>query len=452
MEYSAAEYNKSLGCYIKWVHGDPDQVIDRLYCMSAFHFFTRDTGFILNDKYKKYAEYLYVSVLSIVEHKDSFVRVYFDDSVIAGANKERAVWQGIINKLKIDNVQLVFIKMPRYYSAADQCHQGLLATLFRFLPVFDPAVRLCIFRDIDNIWTEQDDYFIDRWLNGATSGTAEDIFLFMNENYKRSEPNGLTRTDILMSAKQYNTILAGIWALKKRQPVYDVQLWQRMFAYIETYSDVLCAPNYAGYRFYNVRFTYGCDELSLSRIFIPMVLAQGHRIFCLPIKIYDADSINSLFSNVPIGKFTKTLFGADANPTQLRDFTLGKYWNFMMSNAGLPQYIICLLSNIYFRIAARKSRVFKNEQIIAHIKDRVYPVPLLMGVGLFTFSNYKKYSWYTSGNVKRGRDLVDDVVNNSLVPSLAEWTAGSDLSNNWEGVDTPTPPDTDPDGSGQYGI
>jgi hypothetical protein len=60
-----------------------------------------------------------------------------------------------------------------------------------------------------------------------------------------------------------------------------------MFAYIESFTAFVNDPKYKGYKFYGVRFSYGFDELALTRIVIPNFINMKMKFYCIPIKIYD---------------------------------------------------------------------------------------------------------------------------------------------------------------------
>jgi hypothetical protein len=85
---------------------------------------------------------LYVSVYSILQNtNDWYVRIYIDESVLSDRNTETPIWRDRLEKLiQYDRVQLICVKFPKYY--IDECHQGLLGVMFRYLTLFDPNVLL----------------------------------------------------------------------------------------------------------------------------------------------------------------------------------------------------------------------------------------------------------------------------------------------------------------------
>jgi hypothetical protein len=435
IEWNIEEYVPELGCYLKWLHGDPSQQIEKLYCMAAFHFFTTDTGYIEHLEYQKYAEYMDISVNSIiVSTTDWYVRVYIDESVLNSLNPENVIWREKLAVLyTIPRVQVICVKMPRYYLPNSQNHQGLLPVIFRYLPLFDKNTSILLFRDIDNIWTEQHHYFVDKWL---TNGN-EDIFLFMNQNYKRQEIKDLTQNDVILDDHFYTAILSGLWSVRKPMgSKFSYSIWQKMFAYNESYTDFVNLAKYKEYKYHKVRFTYGFDELMLTRIALPLLIREGLSVYAIPIKIYDEAYLQNLFDGNAIKKFLKVLTTPD-NIEIIQRIVLKNYWHMSTPNVGLSQYIICLLTNIYFNIITTKNKFYKNDIFINAVRYKVYPVPLLMGLGLFTFKNYKRYNWFNyDGSTSSGINILHKFLTTNTRLTIAELTANSDLSNDGDGTDT----------------
>ena len=421
------EYDTQLGCYIKWLHGNPNQVINKMYSVSAFHFFTSFTGYITHDIYYKYAEYLEQFTLSIINNSpDWFVRIYVDESIFTLKNKENIVWRKKLTNIMHERVQLICIKMPRYYIPESENHQGLLPVIFRYLPLFDPNVNICLFRDIDNIWTDQHQYFIDRWLSGD-----EDICLFLNKDYKRQQMKDLTKEDIILEEKYYTTILSGLWSIRKAEGyTFPIEMWYKIFAYLESYTDFVNDNKYIGYKFHKIRFTYGFDELSLTRILMPMFINMSLTFYAIPLKIYDVNYLNNLFEEPALNKFFKVLT-YKGNIDIIKNIIIKDYWQMKTENAGLSQYMLCLLTNIYFNLITKKSKYYKNEIFLNILKTKVYPAPLLMSIGLFTFKNYKKYNWYPLNHIDTysGSNIMETFLSTNKKITLDEFTANSKSSN-----------------------
>lgn len=435
VEWNENEYIPELGCYIKWLHGDPSQQVQKLYCMSAFHFFTNTSGFVKHTEYYKYAEYLNISVRSIISSTTDWnVRIYIDESILTESNPETPVWISTLNELiKLDRIQIICVKMPRYYIPEQKIHQGLLAVMFRYLALFDKNTSIMLFRDIDNIWTEQHHYFVETWLN-----SDKDIFLFMNQYYKRQQIEGLTKDDVKLENIYYLTILSGLWNIRKPMGnKFSYKLWHKMFAYHESYTDFVNLPQYKECKYYKIRFIYGFDELILTRVTLPLLLESGLSIYALPIKIYDESYLQNLFDEAVLKKFLKVL-STKENIEIVRKIALENYWHMTATNAGLSEYILCLLTNIYYHIITRKSNYYKNDIFINSLKYKVYPVPLLMGLGLFTFKNYSKYNWYKmTGYANSGSEIVKKFISSNSRLTIEDLTANSDLSNNGDGPNTP---------------
>ena len=235
--FDESEYSKELGIYQKWIHGSKEQKINKLYSMSAFQAYYPKTGFV-TASYQKYAEYLLITVKSIIllntgdADKDWYVRVYIDESVINIDNPDILIWKHILDYLITQPyVQLIIVRMPRYIShEGTQHHKELLPVIFRYLALFDPNTSIILFRDIDNIYTDQHNYFVQAWLKTNTN-----IHLFMNDNYKRQQIASITETGLVLEDKFYTTILSGLLSVRKPPGLssFSVSIWQKMFAYIE---------------------------------------------------------------------------------------------------------------------------------------------------------------------------------------------------------------------------
>ena len=285
--YTEEEYDPKLGLYQKWISGDPNQKIEKSYCMAAFQFCAPTQGYIKQEEYHKYAEYIDISVMSIINNsKDWYIRIYIDESILTDLNPDSVIWRQKLDMFKLQpRVQIVCIKMPRYFIEETHCHEGLLAVMFRYLTIFDPNVSICLFRDIDNVWTDQHHYFVEKWLE-----RGDDVCVFLNQNYKRQQAIGLTPTDIILEDKYYTTVLSGLWNIRKPfDYVFPKTIWQKIYIYIEDYTKFAFDPQYIGYKYYGIRFSYGFDELALSRILIPILINTGSSFYAIPIKIYDVD-------------------------------------------------------------------------------------------------------------------------------------------------------------------
>lgn len=431
LEFYDAEYCPRLGLYQKWIHGNPNQRIEKLYSMSAFQCCTSDNGFVLQQDYQKYAEYLALSVQAIIDNSPQwYIRLYIDESILNPDNPESVIWIQKLELLKLqDRVQIICIKFPRYY--VNGSHQGLLAVMFRYLTLFDPNVIISLFRDIDNIWTQQHQYFIDEWID-----RGDDICLYLNNNYKRQQACSLTQNDVILEDKFYKTILSGLWNIRNPDGAFPISIWQKIFAYIESYTDFVNNDEFIDYKFYQTRFVYGFDELALSRVVLPIFIQMGLSVYTIPIKIYDLDYFNNLFDTPVLHKFLGRVSDKQTLIT-IKKIMIDNYWSMFTENAGLSQYILGIITNIYFGIIMNKSKFYNNDYFINSLKNKIIPIPLLMSIGIFTFKNYVRYSWYPNDTGKiSGSEIVDKFLNTNKRITLEEWTAGSDLSNNGNG----TPP------------
>ncbi|MGL5936347.1 MAG: hypothetical protein ACRCZI_12080 [Cetobacterium sp.] len=441
-----SEFDKRLGLYQKWIHGDPNQIVPKIYSMSAFQTYFHNTGFIIAD-YQKYAEYLYLTTNTIIDNFPEWVvRIYIDESILHPDNTDNPIWKNKLLMLMTaantaQRLQIIAVKFPHYYTRAN-CHKELLAVMFRYLALFDKNTSIILFRDIDNIYTEQHEYFTNYWISQNV-----EICLFMNENYKRQEIQGLSPTEIILKEEFQTTILSGIWNIRK--PIgytYPPTIWQKIFAYIEDSTNCTYKEEYLGYTHYGQRFTYGFDELALTKVAIPIFISMGLRLYSIPIRIYDVEYFKNMFENPLLAKFIKNL----AEPKVLefvKKTMIDNYWNMYNAQSGLSQYILCIITNIYFGIIQKKSRFYNNETFINNIKNKIIPNTLLMALGNFVFKNFKKYNWHPlPDKSKCGSLVVKTFLETNQKISISDWSAGTYMiSVNGEIVLTPDIPD---DGGG----
>jgi hypothetical protein len=344
---------------------------------------------------------------------------------------ESDAWATVLDAIKNERTQIICVRMPRYFEQGH--HQGLVAVMFRYLALFDPSVDICLFRDLDNVWTKQHCYFVDSWLTESN----KDIFLFLNTKYTRQQISDLSTDGLVLDDKHYNVLLSGLWNIRKGFKCCPVDIWHRMFAYIEDYTDFVTDVRYFDNKHYGVRFTYGFDELALSRVAIPMFLKLGMSVHALPIKIYEPDVYGKLFA-VPAHKVLRSMTSVDVDV--LKYVVIDKYWDMSSVNAGLAQYVLCMISNIYFEIIMGRSFI-KNVGLIDIIRRRVYTAPILMGLGVYTFNHYKKYNWIAAGEPTMRRFLQ-----NKERLSFEDLSANSRLSD-YEVRDSDGVPDGAPDGT-----
>ena len=427
--FSQDEYDSSLGVYQKWILGDPTQVIDKIYCMSAFQYYdTAMQTYSQSSVYHKYADYLYLSIKGIRKiTPDWYVRLYIDNSLLHKDNPDKAIWLSKLQLiLKMSNVQIIAVKFPRYY--INSHHRELLPVMLRYLALFDENLSVILFRDIDNIYTSQHQYFVDKWLE-----RGDDICVYMNNNYNRQQISGLVpesgNSAIVLEDKHYNIIFGGLWNIKKSHgSKFSKSLWQKMFAYCESYTSFTSDYKYINSDKYGIKFTYGFDELALSRVAVPLFISMGLNFYSIPIKIYDTVVFKTMFQDPTIKKF---LLKVSDRPTlkRIEDIVVNEYWVMKADNAGLAQYVLCILSNIYFGILMGKSP-YLDSSLINNIKTRIMPNVLMMGIGVFTFKNFKKLHWYPDGTTKRlsGSEVVDKFLSTGDRLTLSDWTAGTDPS------------------------
>jgi hypothetical protein len=353
------------GCVQKWIHGNPEEKIKKIYSLSVFDF--------VKSSYDKYRVYLKLLINQILK-TDWYIRIYVD----------KPDW---VAEYKHERIQIIQVEMPLYSG-------GFLPVMFRYLAMFDRNLDVILFRDIDNIWNEQHEYFVDKWLEGK-----EEIFAFMNENYFRQEMVGFSGEDVVLGNVYYLSVLSGLWGIRRSGLNLSALLWQRLFAYIETITDFVYDDEYAGLSQYKNRFLYGFDELAMSRVLFPTFINMGLKVYAVPIKIYDEPYIKKLVDDVRMKRFLRG-FIAEIDMPEVRH-TLLNYWDMESETAGASQYILYVLTNICFRIINKESRLYSADFFINLLKYQIYPVPVLMGIGLFAFHNFRIY------NLESAEELVD---------------------------------------------
>jgi hypothetical protein len=416
------EYNKYLGLYQKWICGDKNQKIEKIFSFSAFQIYDKKYGCISAD-YQKYAEYLYLTATSIIDnYTDYYIRIYMDESVINPLNPDALIWKDKLNKiLLLPRIQIICVKFPRYYDEEINFHKELLAVMFRYLILYDANTSIILFRDVDNIYTEQHKYFTNKWLELGT-----DLCFYMNDKYRRRQICDLSPDGLILEEKSYPIILSGTWNIKKQMgTAFEISTWQKMFAFIEDYTDFTYNPAYKDYKDYGKRFIYGFDELTLTRVLLPIFIESGLTFYTIPVKIYNSDFLINMFENPLLTKFIKNL--SDEKTIQKIKYTVvHNYWDLSSPNSGQAQYILCILSNIYFGIITGQSKYYKNEKFISDIKVKIMPNTMLMAIGLFTFKNYIKYNWYPiDGKSSCGSDVVKRFLATNKKITFEEWTMGA---------------------------
>lgn len=429
IRFLESEYDKRLGVYQKWVSGDPTEKVERIYSMSAFQYYDRSKGFIIAD-YQKYAEYLLITVESIIQNtNDWYIRLYIDNSIIHQHNADRTPWIKTFNKLLgYSRVQIIAVKFPMYY-LENGCHQELLPVMFRYLILFDPNVSIILFRDIDNVYTEQHQYFVDTWLE-----RGEEMCFFMNDKYRRQQIGGLSETgEIMLEDIYYTTIFGGLWSIRKPLgSIFSITLWQKLFAYIDEYTKCTTITEYRHHRNYKIKFIYGFDELSLSRVAVPVFIAMGYKSYIIPTRIYDVAFIKNMFLNEKIQDVLLTV--STRNTLALvYDTVINNYWTMDGPIAGLAQYMLCILTNIYYGILTGKSVVHSGDDIKNIIKNDIMPSTLLMGIAIFTFRNHHKYNWYdpidNDGSEPThlcGHDIVKRYLETNQPLTFGDWSGNND--------------------------
>lgn len=376
-------FHPEFGLSLEYLYGDPDQSIDRCICMSVFHLFI-EGHFVQHSVYYKYMQYLLLSVTSIhTNFPGWFTRIYLDDSVFAQRNIESGLWERVFAILKrYPKVQIIRVHCPGHFDEKTKSHKGLLATMFRFLVLFDPKVKYCLFRDIDNIWTTHDFYFVSEWIKSGSDG-----MLYLDLNYRKQEIQQLTATDVVRSGNDYLSIFAGIWGYHTPEPL-PVTLWHRMMFYAEHQSHFVHSSKYVTYKFYRIPFIYGFEELALSRILIPKLIQMNKSFYVVPIRIWNVEAFNALFDERVLSIHEAIGLSGEVRD-QVRIIITDRYWDMTSSQSGLAQFLLCILTNLYQRIITGDTRFNVYREILREI----YPIPFMMSLGMFVFKNFLKYTW-----------------------------------------------------------
>lgn len=376
-------FHPEFGLSLDYIHGDPTQSIEKCICMSVFHLFI-DGHFVQHTVYYKYMQYLLLSVSSIQTNFPGwYVRIYLDDSVFSKQNAESELWKRAFAILKkYPRLQIVRVHFPNHYNETTRSHTGLLATMFRFLVLFDPKVKYCIFRDIDNIWTTHDLYFINEWIASGCDG-----MLYLDENYRKQEIQQLTPTDVIREGRDYISVFAGIWGFHTPNPL-PVTLWHRMMFYAEQQSKFVYSSRYVQYKFYKVPFIYGFEELALSRILIPKLIEMNKSFYTIPIRIWNIDAFNQLFDERVLALHEAIGLHGDTRDL-VRIIITDRYWDMTSHQSGLAQFLLTILTNLYQRIITDDTRFDVYTELLCDI----YPIPFMMSLGMFVFKNFIKYTW-----------------------------------------------------------
>ncbi len=393
-----------LNVSLKFIQGDPHMRLDKVVCMSAFHLFT-EGAYIKSATYSKYIQYLLQTVMSLyVNHRDWWVRLYIDDSVSSNKNPDAYAWDMVFDFFRrLPTVQIIRVRWEKHYDPMFKCHKGLLPAFFRYFALFDDAVGICIFRDIDNVWTEQDFYFTDKWIS-----SGEDGFMYIDPSYQKREVSALTQDNVVYDGDAFLSILGGVWGYRVNHNALNLGLWTEMVACMESSNSCVFEKKYKGFKHYQNRFIYGFEELVLSRILIPRLIMLGKSFKSVTICIWYPEGFSRLFDSRL--KSLHDQIGLVGNVlTKVQSIVMENYWDMESNTTGLSQYLLCLITNIYFRIIVQDAPRFKGQLYLIPILKEVYPTPYLMSMGLFVFKNFLKYDWQVGREIVR-RSVTDDYV------------------------------------------
>lgn len=355
----------------------------KVYSLSLFLLDSQSSAAL---KYQRYAKLCIDSLLQ--QNPDWGVRLYIDPTV-----SNTYIAKAFGGPSPHPNLQVIRVRMHRY-----PANYGLLPVLFRYIPMFDPGVEVCLFRDIDNVWTDQDRFFVDTWLDSDCELTAA-----LNDKYLRQQ---VKNAAFEYEDRFFSCIFAGLWGIRKRSAI-PASLWQFMFAYLEFSTDFI--PRKQN------RFYYGFDEILLSRICIPYFLSLDYKCLGYPIRIYDpvllANMTNPALipatpsSNAVLRTEMRKLIAAvqlpfsgnvsdvDRQISTCRDLLVNRYWDIATATAGEAQYLLVVLSHLYFYILSGKYGARYSRRFMTVLRYLVYPIPAVISCGLFTFGNIYLSQW-----------------------------------------------------------
>lgn len=402
-----------LGIQTKYIIGNKNERIDKLVSMVAFHLYIGQ-NFVQHTYYYKYAQYLLESVKYILNNSEWHVRLYIDDSLTSPKNKEKSVWIDVLELFtKYKRLQVVHVTFQQYYDKTNSCHKGLLATLFRYLVLFEDNVNVCIFRDIDNIWTEQDFYFTNQWINSGCDGV-----MYLDNNYRKQEITKLTQYDVLRTGEHFLSVFAGIWGYRLHYEALPPTLWHKLLFYTLDSNKFVYKQIYSRTKFFAIPFIYGFEELAISRVLIPELINQNKRFYVVPIKIWSIDHFKRLF-NEQLESFYDEIGLQTNTRKKVEQCILQQYWDMTSCNSGKAQLLLGMLTNIYYKIITKQSKRFSSNKHLIDILINMYPKPFLMSLGLFFFKNFIKYQWNDPLNINNVEYDINQVV--SLSNHKINW-------------------------------
>jgi hypothetical protein len=197
-----------------------------------------------------------------------------------------------------NRIELVDIEMSPFMNDDMRGHIGLLGTLFRYIPLFNPDIKYCFIADSDNY----NNIFLDKILKKFFNFSKNNLLIFKPVLYSRNN-------DVNNCVPN---ILAGMMAFKKnKNSIFNLNIWQNMFVFIDNLytkikksnSNISCYPNIDKNTGKNP-FEFGFEEQALSNIFIFSVLNAKYNISSCTLVWYNNEKVNKYYIyNIMIKKY-----------------------------------------------------------------------------------------------------------------------------------------------------
>ncbi len=202
------------------------------------------TNVLIDPTYDKYYFYIYID--TSINDKFNPINKKLIDFCIENKNR----------------IEIVEVTMKHFMMLDGRGHQGLLGTLFRYIPLLNPAVQNCFVADSDNYNT----IFLDALLEKFFTESKNPLMVFRPLLYAR---NNHIR-------KCIPNVFAGMMAFKKKSgEIFNPIIWKNMFKFIEKLyikiktdgNNFSCAP-FIDKNTGKNPYEYGFEEQALTNVLI----------------------------------------------------------------------------------------------------------------------------------------------------------------------------------------
>ncbi len=194
--------------------------------------------------------------------------IYIDTSVNDKGNDINIKLLDFCKKYE-SRIELIEITMKNFMNKDGRGHLGLLGTIFRYIPLFEPEIENCFIADSDNY-------------------NSLILYDILEEFFNKSQSNLLTFRPILYERnndinKCFPNFFAGMMAFKKLQgQIFNNKIWINMFSFMQklfikivTNSKNDSCPPLTDRNTGKNPFEFGFEEQALSNVLIPNVLTNG---------------------------------------------------------------------------------------------------------------------------------------------------------------------------------